>query len=387
MANTIAACVYAFYKFFFFKTSRENSEIKFRLAAIFDMSDYTFKGYQCHSKEGWNKLDLVEFPVKDFQDYDIDVEISYTGVCGTDLHTLRNGWNTTNYPVIVGHEIVGKAVRVGPKVKSIKHGDRVGVGAVSWSCGECDACHTNNEQYCKEQVETYNMSYKEGWTAFGGYANYARVHENFVFPIPDGIDEAIVAPMLCGGLTLYSPLRRAGVTKGSKVGIVGLGGLGHFGVLLAVALGAEVTVISHSPRKRDDAMAMGAKNFLCGDDWDKDPANIRSLDLIISANSSLNIDLEKYLSTLRVGGTFIQCGLPEGKLPAVDPFSLIMNNAAIRGSNVGSKKEAIEMLALVKQKGVKSWIEVLPMSQCGKAVQNLHAGAARYRYVLKQDIK
>jgi alcohol dehydrogenase (NADP+) len=308
-------------------------------------------------------------------------------VCRSDLHVLRSEWNQSNYGSLVcGHEIVGHAVRVGDKVKSIKVGDRVGVGASSWSCGECAACKSDNEQYCKDQVETYNFFYKQGWPSYGGYANYARVHENFVFPIPDGLDLAIAAPMLCGGLTMYSPLTRAGVTKGSKVGFVGLGGLGHFGVMFAKAMGAEVTVISHSPRKRDDAMSLGATNFITGNDYDKDPKLIRSLDLIISANSSLNMQLEKYLTLLKVGGTYVQCGLPDGDLPSINPFTLIMNNVAIRGSNIGSKAEAIEMLQLAKDANVKSWIEIRPMSECSQVVQDLDDGKARYRYVLKQDI-
>lgn len=194
-----------------------------------------------------------------------------------------------------------------------------------------------------------------------------------------------MAPMLCGGVTMWSPLRRAGVGVGSKVGIVGVGGLGHFGIMLARAMGAEVTAVSHSPGKKDDAEALGAGRFIVakGDGWAV-PYE-RSLDLVISTNFSKDMPLGEYLSLLKVGGTLVVCGIPEGDLPTIKWADIASANLAIRGSNVGSKKEVAEMLEFVKEKGVKSWVQVMPMSRAGEVVEMLERGEGRYRFVLEAD--
>lgn len=317
--------------------------------------------------------------------------------------------------MVPGHEITGRVVRVGPSVTSLKAGDYVGVGALAWSCGGCDACageelgqkHASwdasgehgfggagglqggRENYCREVVETYNWRYKDGSLAYGGYADYVRIHENFVYPIPAAIAPEIAAPMLCAGATMFSPLHRSGLTPGAKVGIVGLGGLGHFGVMFAKHLfGFDVTVISHSARKRQDALQMGASDF-----WvTSEPAwmagrRIRTLDLIISTNFSTDFPIKEYLSLLKIGGELVVCGIPEGKLPPLEWADIATANLAIRGSNVGSKKEVLEMLRMVADKGVKSWVNVLPMSEAKSAVERMDRGEASYRFVLKADFE
>ncbi|KAF8424166.1 chaperonin 10-like protein [Tirmania nivea] len=377
---------------------------------------YRFTGYAAFSD-----LRLHSYVPKPFGPYDIDVKVNYCGVCGSDLHTLRSGWAPSIYPLVVGHEVTGRAVRVGSKVTSIKPGDFVGVGAQAWSCGACEACageenatkvggikaaeaggwegevgfggegglSGGNEQYCKEVVETYNWRYKDGSLAYGGFANYCRIHENFVYPLPGNVPEEILAPMLCGGVTMFSPLKRANVGPGSKVGIVGIGGLGHFGIMFAKTMGAEVTAISHSTRKQDDALKLGASRFIStssSDDWEV-PYQ-RSLDLIISTNFSTDMPLTKYLSLLKIGGTLVYCGIPEGNLPNFSWASFGTSNLSIKGSNVGSKKEVLQMLELVAAAGGEkcwSWIEIEPMAKAGEVLERLDRGDVRYRFVLQAD--
>ena len=234
--------------------------------------------------------------------------------------------------------------------------------------------------------ETYNWRYKDGSLAYGGYADYVRIHENFVYPIPANIAPEVAAPMLCAGVTMFSPLKRSGLPAGARVGIVGLGGLGHFGVMFAKHLfGYHVTVISHSERKRADALAMGADDFIVTNKPDWTDKKTRTLDLIISTNFSTEMPLSQYLSLLKIGGTLVVCGIPEGKLPAIEWADIATSNLAIRGSNVGSKKEVIEMLKMVEEKGVKSWVNVVPMKDVSKAVEGMERGEAHYRYVLKAD--
>ena len=256
-------------------------------------TSYKFEGWLGKDKSA-DKGNMVweEFEPKPWEETDVDIEVTHCGICGSDLHTLRSGWGETPYPCCVGHEIVGRAVRVGSQVNGIKVGDRVGVGAQSDSCQnrdgkKCDACASGNPQYCLENVGTYSAYHFNGGKSYGGYATHNRCPSKFVIPIPEGISSAAAAPMLCGGVTLYSPLKHYGCGPGKRVGIVGVGGLGHFGVLFAKALGADHVVgISRKADKKKDVLKLGADAYLASDDkdWTKDYAN--SLDLIISTVSS-----------------------------------------------------------------------------------------------------
>ena len=275
--------------------------------------------------EGWcglgpesakGKMVWQGYEPKPFEESDVDIEISHCGVCGSDLHVLSSGWGPTPYPVVVGHEIVGKATRVGKDVKSgIKVGDRVGVGAQSGSClrGDCEQCQNDLEEHCQnEMVNTYGSKWPSGQTSMGGYAKYWRGRGHFVFKIPDSIPSEMAAPMLCGGVTVYSPLVQNGCGPGKRVGIVGVGGLGHFGILFAKALGAsKVVAISRNSKKKEDAMRMGADELIATEedkDWAKKNAN--SLDLIISTVYTPKLPLADYLTLLDIQGTFIQVGAP-----------------------------------------------------------------------------
>ncbi|KAF8243424.1 zinc-binding dehydrogenase [Wilcoxina mikolae CBS 423.85] len=348
---------------------------------------------------GWMGLDaksvegnLVEreYEVKPFDENDVDIKITHCGICGSDLHTLRSGWGPTRYPCVVGHEIVGTAARVGEKVKHVKVGDRVGVGAQSSSClkPDCEECAATDEPYCTRMVGTYGGQYPDGSKSYGGYADYARVPSHFIIQLSDiALPSEVLAPMLCGGITVYSPLVRNGCGPGKKVGIVGLGGLGHFGVLFARALGADkVVAISRKASKRADALEMGADLYISTDEdenWAKTHA--RSLDLIVSTVSSPNMPLNGYLSLLKTHGEFIQVGAPEDKLPAVSAFELIGRGLKIGGSMIGSPKEIRDMCLLASEKGVKSWVNLWPMNKANDALVAFEQGKPRYRFVLVNE--
>jgi alcohol dehydrogenase (NADP+) len=267
---------------------------------------------------------------------------------------------------------------------------RVGVGAQSASClrGDCEQCADNNEQYCmKGNVATYNSRYKDGSKSMGGYADYWRGHSHFVFKIPDALPSDVAAPMLCGGITVFSPLIRNGAGPGKRVGIVGLGGLGHFGVLSAKALGCDkITVISRSSSKKKDALQMGADTFIATDedrDWTRKHA--ASLDLIICTVSSPKMPLAEYLRLLRVSGQFIQVGAPEDSIPGFAAFSLLGKGVKIGGSSIGSPAEIRQMLDLFAKKGVRTWNNNVPMKDANKAIVDMEDGKARYRIVLVNE--
>ncbi|KAM5343212.1 hypothetical protein ACJ41O_014178 [Fusarium nematophilum] len=357
------------------------------------MSDYEFQGWLGHSPDAANgKMQWGTFEPKKWEDNDVDIQITHCGVCGSDLHTLRSGWGETPYPCCVGHEIVGKAVRVGSNVKNIRVGDRVGVGAQARSClrDDCPECSAGRPNYCPTgSINTYGSVYPgDVGKSYGGYADYNRTDSRFVVKIPDGLASEDAAPMLCGGVTVYTPLRNNGCGPGKTVGIVGVGGLGHFAVLFAKALGADKVVgISRKASKRDEVLALGADEYIATDD-DEDWAskNAKTIDLIISTVSSPKMPLTDYLRLLRYGGNFIQVGAPDGgELPPINAFSLIAGGFKIGGSAIGSPRDIEEMLQLAVDKGVKPWVEKRSLKEANQAVLDIEAGKARYRYVLVNE--
>lgn len=309
------------------------------------------------------------------------------------LNTLPLEDANTQTACCVGHEIVGKAVRVGKDVKHINVGDRVGVGAQARSClqEDCPECSVGRPNYCPREgnVNTYGSVYPgDIGKTYGGYADYNRTDSRFVVKIPEGLASEEAAPMLCGGVTVYAPLRNNGCGPGKTVGIVGVGGLGHFAVLFAKALGADKVVgISRKASKRAEVLALGADEYIATDD-DKDWAkeNFKSIDLIICTVSSPRMPLMDYLKLLRYGGTFIQVGAPDGgELPPVNAFVLIQGGFKIGGSAIGSPKDIEEMLQLAVEKKIHPWIEKRPLRDANQAIQDLEAGKARYRYVLVNE--
>ncbi|KAH8714578.1 chaperonin 10-like protein [Ilyonectria robusta] len=345
----------------------------------------TFEGFAIPSADKWNSPKRFEFQPKPFGDYDIDVKIIACGVCGSDVHTATGGWGNKIWPLVPGHEIIGNAVKVGSKVTTVKVGDRVGVGAQISACLECDTCREDNETYCKQQMDTYGSVYPDGTVAHGGYSSHIRAHEHFTFPIPEGLQTELVAPMLCAGLTAYSPLVRNGVGPGKKVGILGIGGIGHFGILFAKALGATTYAISRSRAKEADAVKMGADGFIATKETDWAKAHEMTFDFILStASSDDGFDLAPYLSLLKTHGRFIAVGLPEGAGWQIRPQSLLANGCLIGSSHLGSRKETLEMLQLAGEKQIKSWVETIPVGEegCGKALERVHNGDVRYRFTL-----
>ncbi|KAI0373523.1 GroES-like protein [Pilatotrama ljubarskyi] len=349
-----------------------------------------FKGYALTDPSKWHDLKIIEFKPKTFEPEDVEIAITYCGVCGSDVHTLTQGWGESKLPLVVGHEIVGTVTRVGDKVTEFKPGDRVGVGAQRGSCLRCRQCKEDYENYCTNGIDTYNAEYPDGVVAQGGYSTAIRAHERFVFPIPDEIESRHAASMMCAGLTVYSPLRTHGAGPGKKVGIMGIGGLGHYAILWAKAMGAEVYAFTHDKSKMEDIKKMGADHVIdtTRKSFHKDLTH--TLDILLSTRDVFgdSTPLGDYLSMLYVHGRFVTVGLPDADdpLPSIHAFDLAPNGCMMGGSKIGSKKECLEMLELARSKGIKPWIEELPMREVGKALQDLKNNNVRYRYVVKQDI-
>jgi len=356
--------------------------------------------------EGWAGMDkdsvkgnlkFIEYEPKTFCDDDIELEVLYCGICASDLHTLSSGWGDMSklYPQVVGHEVVGKVVRVGDAVKSgIKVGDIAGCGAQCDSCQECNQCEAHNENYCNNgHVGTYaGIFYRDtpakGQKSYGGYANYWRGPSRFVVSIPDNVDPAEAAPMLCGGATVFTPLKQYGAGKKAKdVGIIGIGGLGHFALLFAKAMGANVTAITHSASKDEDAKKMGATTVIhTGDDTAKAiKGHERSLDLIVCSSNDPNMDLNTIVKLLRPHGTFCLVGAPESGDMKIHPFTLLMSNVHLSGSAIGSPDTIREMLKFVGDHDVHPWIKKYPLDKVNEAIVSQHKGEARYRYVLVNE--
>ncbi|KAH9948147.1 GroES-like protein [Amylocystis lapponica] len=347
-----------------------------------------FKGYGLTDPTVWTKLDLVSYQPKTFEPEDVELYITHCGVCGSDVHTLTQGWGGCRIPTIPGHEIIGKVTRVGSAVTEFKAGDRVGVGAQIGCCGKCKPCKTGYENYCQSMVDTYNSVYPDGVVTQGGYSTAIRANQLFVFKIPDALESLDAASMLCAGLTVFSPLKVNGAGPGKKVGVLGIGGLGHYAVLFAKAMGAEVYAFTHSPSKKEDVKKMGADVIVDTGDKDFFSAYAGELDIIISTVNSFSEDkpLKNYLRMLGVYGKFVNVGLPNENLPTLHAFDLLPNGCAISGSHIGSKEDCMDMLKIAAEKGVKPWIQQVPMSQYKTALEAVEAGTVRYRYVLTQDI-
>jgi alcohol dehydrogenase (NADP+) len=314
--------------------------------------------------------------------HDVQIEILYCGVCHSDIHQVRNEWGGTIYPIVPGHEIVGRVVRVGKQVKKFKTGDLAGVGCLVDSCRECSNCKQGLEQYCENgSVGTYNAYERDGKTVtYGGYSSQIVTDENFVLKVSDKLPLEGVAPLLCAGITTYSPLRYWKVGKGHKLGVLGLGGLGHMAVKFGAAFGAEVTMLSTSPEKEADARRLGAHRFALT----KDPDQIKALkghfDFIIDTVSAPH-DYQTYLSLLRTNGVMICVGAPPA--PAqVAAFDLIGNRKSIAGSMIGGLPETQEMLDYCAKHNITSDVEVIPMNYINEAYERMLKADVKYRFVI-----
>ncbi|KAA2239517.1 NAD(P)-dependent alcohol dehydrogenase [Chitinophaga agrisoli] len=315
--------------------------------------------------------------------HDVEIEIMYCGVCHSDLHTARNEWHGTVYPCVPGHEIVGKIVRVGDHVTRFKTGDLAAVGCMVDSCQECEQCKIGQEQYCEVGFTgTYNDPdlHQEGKRTFGGYSERIVVNEKFVLRVPENLELAAVAPLLCAGITTYSPLRHWNVGPGTKVGVVGIGGLGHMAIKLAHAMGAHVTVFTTSESKRADAMRLGADEVVLSSDADAMAKKAKSLNFILDAVSASH-DINAYLQLLKLDGTLALVGAPEHPLP-VAAFNLLLPRRNFSGSAIGSIAETQEMLDFCSKHGIVSDIELINIQQINEAYERLLKGDVRYRFVI-----
>ena len=330
-------------------------------------------------------LGPFSFNRRDAKDQDVVIDIKFCGICHSDIHTVRSEWGAANYPVVPGHEIAGIVSAVGAKVTKYKVGDHVGVGCFIDSCRQCDPCRQDLEQYCLQGMNgTYNSFEKDKKTPTqGGYSNVIVVDENYVLRIPDSLPLDKAAPLLCAGITLYSPLMHWKAGPAKKVGIVGLGGLGHVGVKIARALGAEVTVLSHSEKKRDDALKMGAHKFVSTHDPEVFQKLAATFDLIINTVSA-EINMGDYFGLLKLDGALVVVGRPEKPL-MIHPFPLVMKRRSYAGSLIGSIKETQEMLDFCAKHGITPDIEIIDPDQVNVAYERVTKSDVRYRFVIDME--
>lgn len=338
------------------------------------------RGYATHDESA--KFVPFNFERRNLGEHDILIDVQFCGICHSDIHQAKGEWGNSTYPMVPGHEIVGRVSKIGSGVTKFKLGDLAGVGCFVDSCRECSACKSDQEQFCKVHcAATYNGTEMDQETmTFGGYSKHHVVDEAYALKVSEDQPLAAVAPLLCAGITTYSPLRKYKIGPGSKVAILGLGGLGHMGVKLAVSMGAEVTVLSTSPSKKEDALKLGAHHFVVT----TDPANLRPLagtfNFILDCVSA-DHEMDKYLKLLDIDGAMVLVGLPENPIKA-KAFSLAGNNRTLAGSSIGGIKETQEMLDYCAANNIVSDVEVIGITEIEKAYERTIKADVRYRFVI-----
>ena len=327
-------------------------------------------------------LALFTFERREPREHDVMIEILYCGVCDSDIHQVRDEWGGAIYPMVPGHEIVGRVTRVGSQVTKFKVGDLAGVGCLVDSCRRCHSCKDGLEQFCENGwVGTYNSVEKDGKTpTYGGYSNNIVVNESFTLRISPRMELSRVAPLLCAGITTYSPLRHWNVTEGQKVGIVGLGGLGHMGVKFARSFGAHVVVFTTSPKKKDDAMRLGAHEVVVSRRDEEMKAHLDSFDFILDTVSAPH-DLNAYLALLKRDGAMVLVGLPE-EAPELQASNLVFKRRQIAGSLIGGLPETQEMLDYCAEHGIVADIELIPIQNINEAYERMLRSDVKYRFVI-----
>lgn len=345
------------------------------------MNTYSVKAYGTESKEA----DLKEMNIerREATPKDVEIEILFCGVCHSDLHTARNDWGGTKYPAVPGHEIVGRITKIGGEVSKFKVGDLAGVGCIVDSCGTCESCKQDLEQYCQTGfVGTYNGKDEHlGGHTFGGYSQKVVVDADHVLKIPENLDLAAVAPLLCAGITTWSPLRHWNVGPNSKVAVVGLGGLGHMAIKLAKGLGAEVTLFSRTPGKTEDAKQLGADHVVISTDDSQMKSVAGKFDVIIDT-VPYDHDINPYISTLNINGTHVLVGYLGGLEDIVNTVPLIMGRKSVAGSVIGGIAETQEMLDFCGEHNIVSEIEIIKMQEINEAYERMLKSDVRYRFVI-----
>ena len=338
---------------------------------------YTAKAYAAETAS--SPLALTTIPRRDLTDTDVQIEILFCGICHSDLHMVRDEWGGTVYPIVPGHEIVGRVTSVGRAVSTFHSGDIVGVGCLVDSDGTCAQCHAGYENDCAERVLTYNGPDRHsGGVTYGGYSDSVVVDERFGLRVPPNLDLAGTAPLLCAGITTYSPMRNWAVSQGKKVGVVGLGGLGHMGVKFARAFGAHVVVFTTSAHKKDSALRLGAHEVVVSNDEAEMQKHANSFNFILDTVSAQhNVDV--YLELLAPGGTMVLVGAPPEPL-SVSAFSLIPGRRSLAGSNIGGIRETQEMLDFCGKHNITSDVEVIPIQDVNRAYERLVKSDVKYRF-------
>ena len=337
------------------------------------------KGYAAQTPE--TDLAPWDFERREVGPHDVQIEISFCGVCHSDLHQIKNEWFPGIFPMVPGHEIVGKISKIGSEVKRFKENDLAGIGCLVDSCRTCENCKGGLEQYClNTNTGTYNSMGKDGLPTYGGYSNNIVVHEDFALHISEKLDLAAVAPLLCAGITTYSPLRHWRVGKGHKLAVLGLGGLGHMAVKFGVAFGAEVTVLSTSASKEEAAKALGAHKFVVTSDAAQVAAVKGSFDFILDTVSA-DHDMDMYISLLKTDGTHICVGAPT-KPHSISPFSLLGGRKSVAGSGIGGIPETQEMLDYCAEHNIVCDIELIDIKNIKSAYERMLKGDVRYRFVI-----
>lgn len=329
-----------------------------------------------------SELVPFEFDRRAIGAHDVELDIKYSGICHSDIHQAREEWGPAVFPMVPGHEIAGVVTSIGGSVTKFKVGDHIGVGVFVDSCRTCEQCQKGLQQYCENGMTgTYNGYERDGTTvAMGGYCNRFVINEDYAVRVPANLPLDGVAPLLCAGITLYSPIKHWNVGPGKKVAVMGLGGLGHMGVKFAVALGAEVTVLSHSPSKEADARGMGAHHFVSTKDPENFKAITKSFDVILNTVSA-EIDINQYLNLLKLDGTLVTIGLP-GKPYAVHAGSLLSGRRSLAGSMIGGIPETQEMLDFCGEHNILSDVEVIKADYINKAYERTIASDVKYRFVI-----
>lgn len=326
-------------------------------------------------------LSQLQIERRDTDSHDVRIKIEYAGICHSDLHTVRSEWGEATFPLVPGHEIVGTVTEVGPEVTKWRVGQRVGVGVFVDSCRECENCRAGEEQYCLNGMTgTYGVKDRYGQITQGGYSTGIVVHEDYVLNIPEGLKSEEAAPLLCAGITVYSPLAHWQAGPGKQVAVVGMGGLGHMAVKIAAAMGATVTVLSQTTRKAEDAVRFGATEALATSEPETFRNNRGRFDLIINTVSA-DLDLQQYLSLLRTEGTLVQVGMPPEPM-AVNAKWLAGGRKSLSGSMIGGVAECQQMLDFCAEKGFGAQVEVIEADQVNEAYERMLASDVRYRFVI-----
>ncbi|ETL85866.1 hypothetical protein L917_14651 [Phytophthora nicotianae] len=345
----------------------------------------TIKAYAAFDSTGECKP--WKYTSRPLGDADIEVKISHCGICGTDVHTLDSGWGPANYPVVAGHEIIGEVTMAGPNVKNMTVGDRVGVGCQVWAClnkqgHECRDCAAGQDAYCNDIVFTYNAKYKDGTPTYGGYAEYIRLDSDFAFKIPDNIPSAEAAPLLCAGVTVFGPLNRENIKEGDRVGVIGIGGLGHLAIQFIRALGATPVAFSRSASKEKEVRGLGAEEFYDLSNPEHQKKAAESVDMLLLTADAPGMPYNLYLGLIRKRGTLVQLSVPNGEAKFL-PFFVVGRGIKWMGSFIGSLQDVKDMLKVASEKNVRPVIQKLPMSKVNEGLNMVRQGRARYRVVLE----